>query len=60
MRVDLKVPFEERFKAKALGARWDVVKKIWYVIDPDNLEPFAQWISYEVSKFFEKKPKRNK
>ena len=42
-RIDLKVPFQEKEQAKALGARWDRVKKIWY--SPDGLDAmqFAKW-----------------
>jgi|DEB19_MinimDraft_3_1074340.scaffolds.fasta_scaffold98011_2 hypothetical protein len=44
MRINLKVPYDEKEKAKSLGARWDMEKRIWYVIDPQNLKPFKQWI----------------
>ena len=30
-RTYLAVPYEERDQAKAIGARWDAVKKAWYV-----------------------------
>ena len=30
-RTYLVVPYAERNEAKALGARWDAVKKAWYV-----------------------------
>ena len=29
-RVDLLVPFVEKEDAKALGARWDKDRKVWY------------------------------
>ena len=44
MRIDLKVPFAEKDTAKALGARWDAAKKIWYVKDVSDLTPFSRWI----------------
>ena len=44
MRIDLKVPFAEKDTAKALGARWDAAKKIWYVKDVADLTPFSRWI----------------
>lgn len=44
MRVDLKVPFAEKDAAKAAGARWDVNRKVWYVIDPPDLNKFARWV----------------
>ena len=45
MRIDLKVPFAEKDTAKALGARWDAAKRIWYVKDVSDLTPFSRWIS---------------
>ena len=47
MRINLKVPFAQKDAAKELGARWDAVRKIWYVIDPELLEVFADWIPTE-------------
>jgi len=44
MRIDLKVPFAEKDTAKALGARWDADKKIWYVQDVADPTPFTRWI----------------
>ena len=44
MRIDLKVPYPEKDTAKALGARWDAAKKIWYVKDVSDLTPFLRWI----------------
>ena len=44
MRIDLKVPFAEKDTAKALGARWDAAKRIWYVKDAADLTPFSRWI----------------
>jgi hypothetical protein len=43
MRTNLKVPFAEKDEAKKLGARWDPARKIWYVLDKDDLAPFARW-----------------
>jgi putative DNA primase/helicase len=42
-RIYLTVPYDERNEAKALGARWDAVKKAWYIgpeVDPVKL---AKW-----------------
>jgi antirestriction protein ArdC/phage/plasmid primase-like uncharacterized protein len=42
-RTYLAVPYEERHEAKALGTRWDAVKKAWYVgpdVEPDKI---AKW-----------------
>lgn len=44
MRIDLKVPYAQKEEAKKLGARWDMARKTWYVIDPDDLSPFMKWM----------------
>jgi len=44
MRINLKVPFAQKDVAKELGARWDGVRKIWYVVDPECLEVFSDWM----------------
>ena len=44
MRINLVTPFAEKDKAKALGARWDSVRKNWYIVDVADLTPFARWI----------------
>ena len=44
MRINLKVPYAQKDAAKELGARWDATRKIWYVIDPESLEVFADWM----------------
>lgn len=44
MRTELDVPFSHKDEAKALGAKWDRTKKIWYVPDGVNPEPFAVWL----------------
>ena len=46
MRTDLNVPYMEKDQAKALGARWDGVKKTWFVVDCDDLEQFSRWFQY--------------
>jgi len=43
MIVELNVPFADKDKAKAMGARWNPEKRTWYVIAGDNLESFARW-----------------
>lgn len=45
MRVDLNVPFAEKDDAKKLGARWDAVRRVWYVSNLENLEPFLRWVA---------------
>jgi exodeoxyribonuclease VII large subunit len=41
----LTVPFREKDSVKALGARWDNDAKRWYVLDGQDLAPFATWLS---------------
>lgn len=43
-RIDLVVPFAEKDEAKALGARWDIVARVWYVPDGKDSAPFDRWI----------------
>ena len=42
-RTYLAVPYEEREQAKAVGARWDAVKKAWYVGPQVEPEKVAKW-----------------
>lgn len=42
-RVDLTVPFQDKDHAKALGARWDPERKVWYVPDGMGRAPFLKW-----------------
>ena len=42
-RIYLAVPYEERQEAKALGARWDAIKKAWYVALGVEPEKIAKW-----------------
>lgn len=44
MRVNLKVPFAEKDAVKALGARWDASRKVWYVQNVEDLKPYLRWI----------------
>ena len=44
MRINLVTPFADKDHAKALGARWDSVRKNWYILDVADLTPFARWI----------------
>jgi hypothetical protein len=40
----LNVPYAEKDKARALGARWDAKIKKWYVPDGVTATPFESWI----------------
>lgn len=42
-RIDLRVPFADKDKAKSLGARWDPVKKTWYVPADLDESAFKRW-----------------
>ncbi len=44
MRINLVTPFAEKDAVKALGARWDAAKKLWYITDVADLSPFMRWI----------------
>ena len=48
MRIDLKVPFPDNDKAKALGARWDIARKTWFIVDPEDLMPFKKWLDGKI------------
>jgi hypothetical protein len=41
----LKVPYAEKDKAKALGARWNAERKAWYIPDGTAATPFEQWLT---------------
>jgi exodeoxyribonuclease VII large subunit len=43
-RVDLVVPYVEKEDAKALGARWDVDRKVWYAPPGIDLDLFERWL----------------
>jgi len=43
--ISLKVPFNEKDQAKALGARWNAELKQWYVPEGVNSAPFEKWMS---------------
>jgi exodeoxyribonuclease VII large subunit len=40
----LKVDYNEKDAAKALGAKWDSSQRQWYVPEGRELAPFAQWL----------------
>ena len=41
----LKVPYAEKDQAKALGARWNNDRKVWYVPDGQPSAPFEKWLT---------------
>jgi len=42
--IVLNVPFHEKDDAKQLGARWDAIRKTWFVPDYTDTAPFAKWL----------------
>ncbi len=47
-RFYLDVPFEEKDRAKRLGAKWDWEKKQWYFTDPEDKPKFKFWLLPEI------------
>lgn len=45
MKTYLEVPYAEKDKVKSLGAKWDVIKKKWYVEDVEDLTVFIKWLN---------------
>lgn len=43
-RVDLRVPYVEKEEAKALGARWDSQRRLWYAPAGLDLSLFGRWL----------------
>lgn len=43
--IVLKVPYAEKDEAKALGARWNKERKVWYVPDGADAAPFKRWVA---------------
>lgn len=39
----LKVPYAEKDEAKALGARWNKERKVWYVAEGQDAGLFKRW-----------------
>lgn len=47
MKIWLEVPFENVGSAKALGARFDMAKRQWYVPDGLDAMDFVKWLPDE-------------
>lgn len=47
-RYYLEVPYEDRENAKALGARWDIKRRLWYVRDLATYEQCRRWKPIEI------------
>ncbi len=44
MRTNLLVNFKDKDKVKALGAKWDIGRRVWYIENVENIRPFMPWI----------------
>ncbi len=44
MQINLVTPFAEKNAVKALEAKWNGDKKVWYIVDKHELTPFMRWI----------------
>lgn len=42
--IYINTPFDEKDIVKALGARWDMTRKQWYVLPDANLKLFEKWL----------------
>ncbi|MDO9046877.1 MAG: DUF5710 domain-containing protein [Methylobacter sp.] len=42
-KIYLNVPFAQKDEAKTLGARWDAIKKKWFVPADKDITLFARW-----------------
>ena len=42
-RQYIRCPHAEKDEAKALGAKWDRDRKMWYVRGGESTAPFAKW-----------------
>lgn len=47
VNIHLKVPFNEKDQAKALGAKWNAEVKQWYVPQGVDSIPFEKWFATE-------------
>lgn len=45
-RIELKVPYQEKDKAKELGARWNPEKKSWYIDEDSDASLFLPWLEH--------------
>lgn len=43
-RMNLKVPFSDKDRAKAVGAKWDKNLKTWYIDADTDMNKFRSWL----------------
>lgn len=53
----LQVPFEDKDKAKELGAKWDRQERSWYVPATAEMQNFSQWLKPAETKEANQTPK---
>lgn len=59
MATYLNVPYSEKDQAKALGAKWDYDRGLWFVPINVMLEPFQKWLpNFEIGKKSKKKTQK--
>ena len=49
----LKVPFNQKDEAKALGAKWNQAAKSWFAPEGSDLDTFAKWLPIQSSLDFD-------
>jgi len=45
--IKLNVPYEEKDEAKALGAKWNSMERVWEVEQREDMSPFSKWLQDE-------------
>jgi hypothetical protein len=55
MRTNLIVKYEEKDTVRRLGAKWDNARKVWYIENMTDIQPFMKWIPDQHKKPHEQK-----
>jgi hypothetical protein len=58
MIIYMNVPYAEKDQAKALGARWNPIKKQWFIESPESLQPFLRWLPRHLMKPNTERPQK--
>ena len=56
MKTYLEVPFRDKDRAKFLGARYDMARKLWFVPDGLDFWCFSEWLPDDVQSFVKRHP----
>lgn len=56
MKTFLQVPFKEKDEVRRLGAKWDIARKVWFIENLENIEPFLKWMPDKLKKPTNSKP----